>query len=76
MTDVIRPKTSYSEEQRQALAAAVAKAQAAERAEDEAWEAINAARRLGVLDTDLTGEQTPARFNRATLNRRYGPRQG
>lgn len=76
MTDVIRPKTNYSEEQRQAFAAAVKKAQDAERAVDEAWEAINAARLIGVLDTDLTGEQTPPRFNRATLNRRYGPRQG
>lgn len=74
MTDVIRPKTTYTDEQRQLLAAALTKAQAAERAEDEAWEAINAARRAGVLDTDLTGDRTPPRFNRATLNRRYGPR--
>lgn len=74
MTDVIRPKTTYTDEQRRLLAIAIEKAQAAERAEDEAWEAIRVAREAKVLDTDLTGDQTPPRFNRATLNRKFGPR--
>lgn len=74
MTTVPRPKTVYTDEQQALLAAAIEKAQNAERAEDEAWEAIKAARDAKVLDTDLTGEDTPPRFNRATLNRRYGPR--
>lgn len=74
MTDVIRPRTVYDDEQRRLRDAAIKAAQAAEAAETEAWEAIKAARDAGVLDTDLTGKETPARFNRATLNRRYGPR--
>jgi hypothetical protein len=74
VTDVIRPKTTYTDEQKRLRAAAIDKAQAAERAEEEAWEAIKAARDAGVLDTDLCGDMTPARFNRATLNRKYGPR--
>ena len=74
MTTVIRPKTTYTDEQRRLLAVAIEKAQAAERAEDEAWEAIRAAREAKVLDTDLTDDRTPKRFNRATLHRRYGAR--
>ncbi|MEU5549189.1 hypothetical protein ABZ738_05420 [Micromonospora sp. NPDC047793] len=74
MTDVIRPKTIYTDEQKRLLATAIELAQAAEAAETAAWEAIKAARDARVLDTDLTGDDTPARFNRATLNRRYGAR--
>ncbi len=74
MITVPRPKTVYTDEQQALLAAAIEKAQNAERAEDEAWEAIKAARDAKVLDTDLTGDNTPKRFNRATLNRKYGSR--
>lgn len=74
MSQVIRPKTVYDDEQKRLLAAAIKKAEAAERAEEEAWAAIKAARDARVLDTDLTGDATPPRFNRATLNRRFGPR--
>jgi hypothetical protein len=74
VTAVPRPKTVYTDEQQALLDAAVEKAQTAERAEDEAWEAIKKARDARVLDTDLTDERTPPRFNRATLNRRYGKR--
>ncbi|MEW2474595.1 hypothetical protein AB0875_12470 [Micromonospora gifhornensis] len=74
MTDVIRPKTTYTDEQRRLRDAAIKAAQAAEAAETKAWEAIKVARDAGVLDTDLTGEETPPRFNRATLNRKYGAR--
>lgn len=74
MSDVIRPKTTYTDEQRRLLADAIELAQAAEQAEEKAWEAIRRAREAKVLDTDLTDERTPPRFNRATLNRRYGKR--
>lgn len=74
MTVVIRPKTLYDDVQKRLLAVALKKAEAAERAEEEAWAAIKAARDAKVLDTDLTGEATGPRFNRATLNRKYGPR--
>ena len=74
MTDVIRPKTTYTDEQKRLRAVAIEKAQAAERAEEEAWQAIKEARDAKVLDTDLCGDDTPPRFNRATLNRKFGPR--
>ena len=74
MTAVVRPKTVYDDEQERLRAIAVEKARAAEVAEDEAWQAIKAARDAKVLDTDLCGEDTPPRFNRATLNRKFGPR--
>jgi len=74
VTAVPRPKTVYTDEQQALLDAFIEKARNAERAEDEAWEALKAARDAKVLDTDLTGDDTPPRFNRATLNRRYGKR--
>ncbi|MGC5018997.1 hypothetical protein [Micromonospora sp. DT47] len=74
MTDVIRPKTVYTDEQKALLAEAVADAQAAEAAEEKAWQSIKRARDAKVLDTDLCGDETPPRFNRATLNRKFGPR--
>ena len=71
MTDVIRPKTQHTEEQRAALAEAVKASREADEAEERAWEKIKAARDAGVLDTVLC-DQTGR--SRATLNRRYGPR--
>ncbi|WP_328339572.1 hypothetical protein [Micromonospora sp. NBC_00421] len=71
MTDVIRPKTQHTDEQRALLAAAVKAARTADEAEERAWQAIKAARDAGVLDTVLC-EQTGR--SRATLNRKYGPR--
>ncbi|GLY21713.1 hypothetical protein [Micromonospora sp. NBRC 101691] len=71
MTDVIRPKTQHTEEQRALLAAAVKAAREADEAEERAWQAINEARKAGVLDTVLC-DQTGR--SRATLNRKFGPR--
>jgi hypothetical protein len=71
VTDVIRPKTQHTEEQRRLLAEAVKAAQVADEAEERAWQAIKEARDAGVLDT-LLCEQTGR--SRATLNRRFGPR--
>ena len=71
MTDVIRPKTQHTEEQRALLAQAVADARAADEAEERAWQSIKRARDAGVLDTVLC-EQT--KRSRATLNRKYGKR--
>ncbi|MEV1331110.1 hypothetical protein AB0J20_16210 [Micromonospora costi] len=68
---MIRPKTVLDEDQRRLLAAAVTKAQAADKAEDETWQAIKEARDAGVPDTVLC-EQTGR--SRATLNRKFGPR--
>ena len=80
MTTVIRPTwTPASDEQRRLLAEAVQIAEAAKRAQAEAarldeemWAAILAARTGGIPDTVLC-ERTGQ--SRATLNRRYGPRE-
>ena len=71
MTDVIRPKTVYTDEQKRLLAEAIADAQAADAAEEKAWRSIKRARDAKVLDTDLC-EQTGR--SRATLHRKFGPR--
>lgn len=71
MADMIRPKTQHTDEQRALLAKAVKLARAADEAEERAWEAINEARKAGVLDTVLCEQ---AGRSRATLNRKYGPR--
>lgn len=74
VTAMIRPTwTPENDVQRRALDDAVARARAADHAEDLAWKAILEARKLGVPDTILCDRTNRSR---ATLNRKFGPRSG
>lgn len=72
MADMIRPAwTPDTTAQRRALDDAVREARRADRAVEQMWAAILAARQAGIPDTvicERTGQ------SRATLNRRYGRR--
>ncbi len=79
MSTVPRPITQLTEHQRQLLADAVEAAQESREAEsaaatkkETAWAKLLAGRAGGVPD-ELLCEETG--FSRATLNRKYGPRQ-
>lgn len=78
MTTVPRPTTNLSADQQKALLMAVEAANRAKRSQQEtdmvtdfAWQAILAARALGVPDELLCDETG---FSRATLNRKFGRR--
>lgn len=68
---VIRPSWTGSAEQERLLEAAVAAVAASRKAEEDAWKAVQEARRVGVPDLVLVRR---ADLSKATMNRKLGPR--
>ena len=72
MSSVARPGwKAETDEQRRALADAVSQARRAKQADEAMWQAVVAARELGVPDSVIC---KASGVSRATLNRKFGKR--